>query len=43
MLYLGLSGIAIFTVKETDYDCIIHKTRKSEVIHLLKKLCTWWS
>ena len=36
MLCLGLSGIAIFTVKEVDYDCIIHETSKSQAIHLLK-------
>ena len=36
MLCLGLTGIAIFTVKEVEYDCIIHETSKSEAIHLLK-------
>ena len=37
VLCLDLSGIALFTVKEIDYDCIILDTSKWEAIHLLKK------
>ena len=30
------SDIAIITVKEVDYHCIIHDVSKSEAIHLLE-------
>ena len=30
------SDIAIITVKEIDYHCIIHDVSKSEAIHLLE-------
>ena len=37
MLCLNLSDIAIITVKNFDYCCVIHDISKSEAIHLLKK------
>ena len=37
MLIVNISDIAITTVKNVDYRCIIHKTSKSEAINLLKK------
>ena len=36
MLCLNISDIAIITVKNVDYRCIIHKISKSEAINLLK-------
>ena len=36
MLSVNISGIAIFTVKNVDYGCIIHNISKSETIDLLK-------
>ena len=36
MLSVNISGIAIFTVKNADYGCIIHNISKSEAIDLLK-------
>ena len=35
MLCLFISDIAITTLKDVDYHCIIHDTNKSETIHLL--------
>ena len=35
MLCLNLSDIAIITVKDVDYRCIIHDISKSEAINLL--------
>ena len=32
------SNIAINTIKGVDYRCIIHETRKSEAVNLLKHL-----
>ena len=40
MLCFNISNIAIITVKNVDYHCIIHNISKSEAIHLLKKFCT---
>ena len=39
-LSVNISDITIITVKMFDYRCIIHSIRKSEVINLLKKLCS---
>ena len=36
MLCLDLNDIAIITVKNVDYRCIIHNISKSEAINLLK-------
>ena len=36
MLSINISNIAIITVKNIDYGCIIHNIRKSETINLLK-------
>ena len=36
MLSVNISDIAIITVKNVDYRCIIHNTSKSEAINLLK-------
>ena len=36
MLYLNISDIAIITVKDVDYCCIIHEISKSEAIDLFK-------
>ena len=33
---VGISNIAIITVKNVDYRCIIHNISKSEAINLLK-------
>ena len=38
-LCLNISNIAIITVKNIDYHCIIHKISKSEAINLLKNSC----
>ena len=38
MFCLNISDIAIITVKNFDYRCIIHNISKSEVIDLLKNL-----
>ena len=35
-LCLTINDIAIITVKNFDYRCIIHKTNKSEALNLLK-------
>ena len=35
MLSINISDIAIITVKNVDYRCIIYKTSKSEAINLL--------
>ena len=37
MLSVNISNIAIFTVKNVDYCCNIHKISKYETINLLKK------
>ena len=37
MLSVNISDIAIITVKNVDYRCIIHNMSKSEAINLLKK------
>ena len=36
MLGVNISDIAIITVKDVDYHCIIHNINKSEVINLLE-------
>ena len=36
MLSVNISNIAIITVKNVDYCCIIHNISKSEAINLLK-------
>ena len=36
MLRLNISDIAIITVKNVDYHCIIHKISKSEAANLLE-------
>ena len=36
MLSVKISGIAIITIKNVDYRCIIHKISKSEAINLLE-------
>ena len=36
MLSFNISDIAITTVKNVDYSCIIHKISKSETMNLLK-------
>ena len=36
MLCLNISNIAIITVKDVGYRCIIYGICKSEAIHLLK-------
>ena len=36
MLCLNISNIAIITVKDVGYSCIIYGISKSEAIHLLK-------
>ena len=36
MVSVNISDIAIITVKNIDYRCIIHNTIKSEAITLLK-------
>ena len=37
-LCLNISDIAIITVKNVDYRCIIHNISKSEAINLLKNM-----
>ena len=37
MLSVNMSNIAIITVKNVDYYCIIHNLSKSEATSLLKK------
>ena len=36
MLNVNISNIAIITIKNVDYCCIIHNISKSEAINLLK-------
>ena len=36
MLTVNISDIAIITIKNIDYRCIIHNISKSEAINLLK-------
>ena len=36
MLSVNISDIAIITIKNVDYRCIIHSISKSEVINLLE-------
>ena len=36
MLSVNISDIAIITVKNVDYRCIIHNISKSEAINLIK-------
>ena len=36
ILYLNISDIAIITVKNIDYHCIIHDINKSEAINFLE-------
>ena len=40
MLSVHVSDIAIITVKNDDYRCIIHIISKSESINALKKHCS---
>ena len=37
MLSVNISYVAIITIKNFDYRCIIHNISKSEAINLLKK------
>ena len=37
MSSVNISNIAIITVKDFDYRCIIHNIRKSEASHSFKK------
>ena len=37
MLSVNISNIAIITVKNVDFRCIIHSISKSEATNLLKK------
>ena len=37
---VNISDIAIMTIKNVDYCCIIHNISKSEAINLLKKFCS---
>ena len=37
MLSVNISNIAIITIKNVDYHCIIHNINKSEAINLLEK------
>ena len=37
---VNISDIAIITVENVGYHCIIHNFSKSEAIYLLKKFCT---
>ena len=37
MVSVNISDIAIITVKNVGYPCIIHKINKSEVVNLLKR------
>ena len=37
MLCIDISDIALMTVKNVDYRCIIHNISKSEAINLLEK------
>ena len=39
-LSVNISNIAIITVKNVDYCCIIYNINKSEANSLLKKLCS---
>ena len=41
-LCLNLSDIAMITVKDVDYYCIIHDISKSETIHFVGRFCVWW-
>ena len=41
MLCLNISGIAIITVKNVDYCCIIHNISKSGAINLLENSVSW--
>ena len=43
MLSVNIINIAIITVKNVDYRCIIHNISKSEAINLLQKFCSWRS
>ena len=36
MLNVNISNIAIITIKNVDYCCIIHNISKSEAINILK-------
>ena len=36
MLCLNISDIAVITVKNVDYRCIMYNINKSEAIHLLE-------
>ena len=36
MLCLDISNVAIITIKNIDYRCIIHNISKSEAINLLE-------
>ena len=40
MLSVNISNIAIISVKNVYYRCIIHNICKSEAINLLKKFCS---
>ena len=36
MLIVSISDIAVITIKNVDYNCIVHNISKSEVIDLLE-------
>ena len=40
ILNVNIIDIAIITVKNVDYHCIIHNISKSEAINLLQKFCS---
>ena len=40
MLSLNIRDIAIITVQNVDYRCIIYNISKFEAINLLKKFCS---
>ena len=40
MLRVNINDIAIITIKNDDYRCIIHNISKSETISLFKKICS---
>ena len=42
-LNINISDVAIITIKNVDYHCIIYNISKSEALNLLKKFCSWRS
>ena len=39
MLSVNIRDIAMISIKNVDYRCVIHNISKSEAINLLKKFC----